>query len=164
MNRFLMLVGVAVVAAAMYVAASPASQQSKGPTEKQFLALKKTVTAQGKKLKVLNELAAIEVSVIEDCIQNAVPIDQFGNPNPSSGPAEGYHYQLPVNNAPTEIITTGLDVTDPTQDTGALFITGGDGTCGTLVNGSGLRHAAAKAGIHLPRAASHGWSFSTHQK
>ena len=49
MNRFLMLVGVAVVAAAMYVAASPASQQSKGPTEKQFLALKKTVTAQGKK-------------------------------------------------------------------------------------------------------------------
>ena len=51
MNRFLMLVGVAVVAAAMYVAASPASQQSKGPSEKQFLALKKTVTAQGKKLK-----------------------------------------------------------------------------------------------------------------
>ena len=53
MKRFLMLVGVAVVAAAMYVAASPASQQSKGPTEKQFLALKKTVTAQGKTLKML---------------------------------------------------------------------------------------------------------------
>lgn len=44
MKRFLMLVGVAVVAAAMYVAASPASQQSKGPTEKQFLALQKKVT------------------------------------------------------------------------------------------------------------------------
>jgi hypothetical protein len=43
MKRFLMLVGVAVVAAAMYVAASPASQQAKAPTEKQFLALKKQV-------------------------------------------------------------------------------------------------------------------------
>ena len=40
MKRFLMLVGVAVVAAAMYVAASPASQQSRGPTLKQFNALK----------------------------------------------------------------------------------------------------------------------------
>ena len=39
MKRFLMLVGVAVVAAAMYVAASPASQQSKGATVKQFNAL-----------------------------------------------------------------------------------------------------------------------------
>ncbi len=161
MNRFLILVGVAVVAAAMYVAASPASQQSKGPTAKQFLALKKTVTAQGKKIKLLDELAAIEVSVIEDCIQNAVPIDQFGNPGATT--PEGYHYDLPGNN-PEEILTTALDVTDPTQDNGALFITGGDATCGTLVNGAGLRHAAAKAGIHLPRAASHGWSFSTHQK
>jgi hypothetical protein len=38
MKRFLLLVGVAVVAAAMYVAASPASQQSSGPTAKQFKA------------------------------------------------------------------------------------------------------------------------------
>ncbi len=161
MNRFLILVGVAVVAAAMYVAASPASQQSKGPTAKQFNALKKTVTAQGKKLKVLNEFAALEVTLIEDCIQGAVPIDQFGNPGATT--PEGYHYDLP-GHVPEEILTTALDVTDPTQDTGALFITGGDATCGTLVNGSGLRHAAAKAGIQLPRAASHGWSFSTHQK
>ena len=55
MNRFLILVGVAVVAAAMYVAASPASQQSKGPTAKQFVALKKTVTAQGKTIKQLTK-------------------------------------------------------------------------------------------------------------
>ena len=162
MNRFLMLVGVAVVAAAMYVAASPASQQSKGPTEKQFVALKKTVTAQGKKIKQLNEVAAIEVTVIEDCIQGAVPIDQFGNPGDT--PPEGYNYHLAGSDPADDILTTGLDVADPTQDTGALFITGGDATCGTLVNGTGLRHAAAKAGIHLPRAASHGWSFSTHQK
>lgn len=160
MNRFLILVGVAVVAAAMYVAASPASQQSKGPTAKQFLALKKTVTAQGKKIKQLDELAAIEVSVIEDCIQIAVPIDQFGDG--SAAQTEGYNYSQPAGLG--NFFTTALDVTDPTQDTGALFVTGGDGTCGTLVNGTGLRHAAAKAGINLPRAASHGWSFSTHQK
>ena len=40
MKRFLMLVGVAVVGAAMYVAASPASQQANGPTARQFNALK----------------------------------------------------------------------------------------------------------------------------
>ena len=50
MKRFLMLVGVAVVAAAMYVAASPASQQA-GPTAKQFAALKKQVAALSKKVK-----------------------------------------------------------------------------------------------------------------
>ena len=38
MKRFLLLAGVAVVAAAMYVAASPASQQSKFATEKHFAA------------------------------------------------------------------------------------------------------------------------------
>jgi hypothetical protein len=161
MKRLLMLVGVAAVAAAMYVAASPASQQSKGPTEKQFLALQKKVTGQGKTIKTLKQFAGLEVTLIEDCIQAAVPIDQFGNPGAST--PEGYHYDLP-GNVPEEILTTALDVTDPTQDTGALFITGGDANCGTLVNGSGLRHAAAKAGIQLPRASSHAWSFSTHQK
>jgi hypothetical protein len=51
MTRFLMLVGVAAVAAAMYVAASPASQQSRGPTAKQFNALKKEVATLSKNLK-----------------------------------------------------------------------------------------------------------------
>jgi len=53
MKRFLLLVGVAAVAAAMYVAASPASQQSKGPTLKQFNALKKQVATLNKTLKSL---------------------------------------------------------------------------------------------------------------
>ncbi len=169
MQRLLMLVGVAVVAAAMYVAASPASQQSKGPSEKQFIALQKKVTAQGKTVKVLKQFAGLEVTLIQDCIQAAVPIDQFGDPTGQQGAAQGYRYSMvPVPTGAAgdaqDVLTTGLDVTDPTQDTGALFITGGDSTCGTLVNGSGLRHAAAKAGIRLPRAASHAWSFSTHQK
>jgi hypothetical protein len=159
MKRFLMLVGVAVVAAAMYVAASPASQQSKGPSEKQFLALEKKVTAQGKTIKTLKTLAAVEVTFFTDCVGAAIPIDQFGNP--TGNPAEGYHYLLPSNN-PQEILTTGLDVSD-SSDTGALYITGGTASCSTLVNGSGLRHLASKAGVALPRA-SHRWSFAAHQK
>ena len=53
MKRFLMLVGVAVVAAAMYVAAAPGSQQTKGPSLKQYNALKKEVTSLNKKVAAL---------------------------------------------------------------------------------------------------------------
>jgi hypothetical protein len=158
MKRFLMLVGVAVVAAAMYVAASPASQQSRGPTLKQFNALSKKVAAQGKTLKQLKAFATLEATFLTDCVQIAVPIDQFGNPDGTAN-AEGYNYHQPAS----DFLTTGLDVTDPAQDTGALFITGGDATCGTLVNGNGLRRAAARAGVQIPRATRHLPSFSAHQ-
>ena len=58
MKRFLMLVGVAVVAAAMYVAAGTASQQSAGVTAKQFAALKKQVASLSKTLKTVKAEAA----------------------------------------------------------------------------------------------------------
>jgi hypothetical protein len=163
MKRFLMLVGVAVVAAAMYVAASPASQQSSGPTAKQFNALKKQVASLSKSEKAVKKLAVAEAAVLAACDQLAVPIDQFGD---GQNQTEGYVYgQGGTPAAPTPaIFTTGLDVTDPTQDTGALFITGGDSTCSTLVNGSALRHDAAKAGMQLSRASSHLWSFSAHRR
>jgi hypothetical protein len=67
MKRFLMLVGVAVVAAAMYVAASPASQQSRGPTLKQFNALKKQVATLNKNLKNTKLEADAALGVIADC-------------------------------------------------------------------------------------------------
>lgn len=159
MKRFLLLAGVAAVAAAMYVAASPASQQSKFATEKQFLALQKKVTSQGKTIKQLKQLAALEATYFVDCAKLAVPIDQFGNP--TGNPAEGYHYLLPSGN-PQEILTTGLDAADPSTDSGALFITGGDASCGTLVNGTGLRRAAVKAGVRVPHAMAHRWSFTAH--
>lgn len=157
MKRLLMLVGVAVVAAAMYVAASPASQQSKGVSVKQFNALKKTVAAQGKKVKALDQLAGLEVTLIESCVQAAVPIDQFGDG--SATPTEGYQYSQPAGLG--DFLTTALDLSD-SSDSGALWITGGDSTCGTLVNGSGLRHAAARAGVQIPRTTHH-WSFTPHQ-
>jgi hypothetical protein len=67
MKRFLMLVGVAAVAAAMYVAASPASQQSRGPTLKQFNALKKQVATLNKKLKAVTSEADAAVGIIGTC-------------------------------------------------------------------------------------------------
>ena len=68
MKRFLMLVGVAVVAAAMYVAASPASQQAKGPTLKQFNALKKQVAGLSKSLKSTRAEADAAVGFIGECL------------------------------------------------------------------------------------------------
>ena len=55
MKRFLMLVGVAAVAGAMYVAAAPGSRQSTAPTARQFNALKQQVASLNKKLKVLTK-------------------------------------------------------------------------------------------------------------
>lgn len=152
MKRFLMLVGVAVVAAAMYVAASPASQQSKGPTAKQFAALKKQVAAQGKSLKQVKTLAVAEAQLLVACSNDgAIPIDQFGDP---VGGTEGYIYSTDGTTASNGsfALETALDAAQP-SDPSAIFFMGGDSTCATAV--SGLRHNAAKAGIRIARAASH---------
>ncbi|HKC19113.1 MAG TPA: hypothetical protein VKE27_05715 [Candidatus Dormibacteraeota bacterium] len=55
MKRFWMLVGVAVVAGAMYVAAAPGSRQAAGPTARQFAALQKQVASLNKNLKALKK-------------------------------------------------------------------------------------------------------------
>jgi hypothetical protein len=149
MKRFLMLVGVAVVAGAMYVAASPASQQAKAPTAKQFNALKKQVGTLTKSLKT-------DTTLLKDCMKIAVPINQFGDPDGSlSGTKQGYRYghgsTTTLGPATTELFTTGLDVSS-TSDTGAVWFVGGDSSCGTALGESALGHAAVKAGAQLPRA------------
>ena len=165
MKRFLMLVGVAVVAAAMYVAASPASQQAKGPTAKQFKALSNKVTALGHTVKGLKTVVAAEAKLLADCVKVAVPINQFGDPDGSlSGTAQGYDYgkgTFPGTPPTTGFFTTGLDVT-ATTDTGALWVVGGQSTCATDLGESVLRHAAARAGIRLPHARMHAPSFVAH--
>jgi outer membrane murein-binding lipoprotein Lpp len=55
MKRFLLLVGVAAVAGAIYVAAAPGSRQSTAPTAKQFNTLKKQIASLSKKVKVLTK-------------------------------------------------------------------------------------------------------------
>jgi hypothetical protein len=153
MKRFLMLVGVAVVAAAMYVAASPASQQAKGPTAKQFKALKNQVTALGHTVKGLKLVVAAQAKVLGDCLQTAIPVNQFGDPDGSqSGTTEGYVYgrgMFPGNPSdPVTGYTTGLDVTS-TGDTGSVWFVGADNTSGggavcaadLAAGGTALRHA-----------------------
>jgi hypothetical protein len=165
MNRFLMLVGVAVVAAAMYVAASPASQQAKGPTARQFKALKKQVASLSKAETSVKKLATAEAALLTACMKIAVPINQFGDPDGTiSGIKQGYHYGkggVPSSTT-ADIYTTGLDVSSST-DTGAAWFTGGDATCGTALGENTLRHAAAKAGIQLPRASLLHASFRAHR-
>jgi hypothetical protein len=109
MKRFLMLVGVAVVAAAMYVAASPASQQSSGPTTKQFNALKKQVAALNKKLKTTTLVADAALGIIGDCYltvgastanANGLGVSQFGSS------ATGFLFGTSTSAAPR----TALDV------------------------------------------------------
>jgi hypothetical protein len=172
MKRFLMLVGVAVVAAAMYVAAAPGSQQAKGPTARQFNALKKQVASLSKSLKLVTTQSALELKVLGDCVQVAVPINQFGDPDGSlSGTDQGFIYGKGGTPAAptTSFFTTGLDVTS-TDDTGAAWFVGAIGATGgakcsaDLGNGgNALRHAAAKAGIRLPRASSLRPSFTAHR-
>lgn len=135
MKRFLMFVGVAVVAAAMYVAASPASQQSKVPTEKQFLALKKQVATLSKTLKTVKAEAVEADGFLRACIASAnagiVPVNQFG------ASANGFVFG-PPDNTSAKTARTALDL-DPSATPGALLIAI-DPTC---VQTNGLRHGGA---------------------
>lgn len=171
MKRFLMLVGVAVVAAAMYVAASPASQQAKGPTAKQFKALKAQVTGLGHTVKGLKLVVAVEAKVLTDCVQVAVPINQFGDPDGSlSGTPQGYVYGRGAYPGtpgdPLTAYTTGLDVTS-TTDTGAAWFVGAKGptagaACASDIGAGALRRAAARVGVRLPHASVRAPSFVAH--
>jgi hypothetical protein len=143
MKRFLMLVGVAVVAAAMYVAASPASQQSSGPTAKQFKALKAQVASLSKSEKALKK-------IVTDCVRVALPINQFGDN--TSAQTEGYNYSQPSGAG--NFLTTALDVSD-VSDTGALWITGvlaqDRSACTTDLGENVLPHGFARAGFTAHR-------------
>jgi hypothetical protein len=147
MKRFWMLVGVAIVAAAMYVAASPASQQSKFATEKQFLALQKKVKTLSTTLKVVKAEANAAAGFIGACFLSTnggvVGLSRFGNPNAT--PATGYEF----NNGTAagdagDVLTTAIDADSST--TPGAWVQAVDPTC---VNTS-LRHRATHSGL-LPR-------------
>jgi hypothetical protein len=144
MKRLLMLLGVAVVAAAMYVAASPASQQAKGPTAKQFRALEKKVTALGKSLKSVKSEADAAVGIIGSCYLNVsgtsvsfkvMPVSQRGTPN--TGP--GFLYGTSGGSSPT----TALDITPVGPQ---AYLQEVDPMCATA---TGLRHGAVRLGRSL---------------
>src|SRR3954465_9991011 len=145
MKRFSMLVAVAAVAGAMYVAASPASQQSRGPTLKQFNALKKQVATLSKTLKtVVKPEADISASYILTCLSsvsggsitiNAMPVSQRGS-TPS-----GYLFGTPASGGSTPTTALDINTTAPTD-----VLQEFDPSC---LSGA-LRHSAARSGIsHL---------------
>jgi hypothetical protein len=140
MKRFLLLIAVAAVAGAMYVAASPASQQSRGPTLKQFNALKKQVTTLSKTLKVVKSEADAAVAIIGACYLKDngngtasfldMPVSQRGNSS------AGYLFGTSGTNLPT----TALDeVASGPQ----AYLQEVDPQCATT---SFLRHGAIRSG------------------
>src|SRR3954451_570662 len=145
MKRFLMLVAVAAVAGAMYVAASPASQQSRGPTLKQFNALKKQVATLSKTLKtVVKPEADISASYILTCLSsvsggsitiNAMPVSQRGSTT------SGYLFGASSPGVSTPTTALDINTTAPTD-----VLQEFDPSC---LSGA-LRHSAARSGItHL---------------
>jgi hypothetical protein len=154
-SRFVVLVGVAGVAGAMYVAAASGSQQSRGPTAPQFAALKKQVASLSKTVKGLKTVVIAETGLLASCDQHAAPINQFGDPSGTFG----YHWRQP--DGTTEILTTALDASSP-SDPNALWFAYGDSSCNLALGG--LRHAAGRAGIRLPRRSSHPGFLSAHQR
>jgi hypothetical protein len=141
MKRFLMLVGVAAVAGAMYVAASPASQQASGPTLKQFNALKKQVATLSKTLKTVKSEADASVAIIGTCYLKdngdgtvsfvTMPVSQLGNS--SSGFLFG-------TDAATALPRTALDVAASSP---SAYLQQVAPTCATQ---SFLRHGAVRSG------------------
>lgn len=118
MKRFLMLVAVAVVAGAMYVAASPASQQSRGPTARQFSALQHRVAKMSKILKTVKGQAQYARDYVHDCLRNtaqagAMPVSEFGD---AVNHARGYQYF----DGTTTHWTTALDI-DSSDTPGAYL-------------------------------------------
>jgi hypothetical protein len=117
MKRFLMLVGVAAVAGAMYVAAAPGSRQATAPTARQFTALKNQVAGLSKNLKALKKdeaqvkLAAVAaVEYIGACFLDtngnitSMAVNQFGNTT------TGFLFGVP-NGAPgSQTARSALDV------------------------------------------------------
>lgn len=134
MKRLLMFVGVAAVAGAMYVAAASGSQQSAGPTAKQFKALQSRVTALSKQVKRttnnLNELAFI---YIHCSLPSEIGIDQRG------GPGFGYSY---TPDGVDSTFTTALDLTTSANPAYAITpFNAADSGCQSLV-GLALRQNA----------------------
>jgi len=147
MKRFLMLVGVAVVAAAMYVAAGTASQQSRGPTAKQFNALKAQVASLGKKLKATKAEADAAVGFLATCLVSTNAgvwgVSEFGDG--STAHTFGYVYDDDGTGPTAPFDTSALDFDGST--TPDTYLQAVDPTC---VNTSPLRHLLKPGSGLLP--------------
>jgi len=122
MKRLLMFVGVAVIAAAMYVAASPASQQGGFASQKEVSALKKQVASLSKSLKSTKKESDAVAGFLSDCFLSTNAgvwgVSQFGDPAGSFG----YSY---TDNGTTLVTALDFDGTTTPQ----AFFQAVDPTC-----------------------------------
>jgi hypothetical protein len=142
MTRFLMLLAVAAVAGAMYVAAAPGGRTSSGPTAAQFRALSKKVSALQRQVKAVKKLATEEGVVLAGCLlYTTAPISRNGA---TTSGAAGYVYGVP--STPTAFgSTTALDIT-ATGGTPLYNLLGVSPDC------VGAIHPSAKAASHVAGA------------
>jgi len=125
MKRFLILVGVAVVAAAMYVAAGSASQTG-GVSPAKFNALEKKVAALSKTLKTVKVEAMDADQFLRSCMLppsngGVLPINEYGDPAGTFG----YKY---TDNGVDVINTTAIDA-DPAPSNTTAWIQVVDSAC-----------------------------------
>jgi outer membrane murein-binding lipoprotein Lpp len=143
MKRFMMLVGVAVVAAAMYVAAGSASQQATGPTAKQFKALKAQVAKLSKTLKSTKAEADAAVGFIAECLvsQNAGVwgVSEFGD-SQNTPATFGYNW----HDSNGDVFVTALDFDG--SATPQTYLQAVDPACVQ----TSLRHRLGHSGAHVP--------------
>lgn len=115
MKRLLMLVAVAVVASVMYVAASPASQQSRGPTAKQYRALKTQVAKMSRILRAVKRQSEYARDYVHNCLRStgagSVAVSEFGD-------AVTHTYGYQYFDGTSTHYTTALDLdTNPSSTT-----------------------------------------------
>jgi hypothetical protein len=114
MKRFLMLVAVAAIAGAMYVAAAPGGLRATGPTARQFATLKKQVGKLQKQVTGLQQEADGTVAVLTLCVMHQpIGVDQVGNST------SGYLFGSPQTapNAVTATASSALDLAPSTEAT-----------------------------------------------
>jgi hypothetical protein len=105
MKRFLMLLAVAVIAAALYVTTAPGSLQA-GPSAQQFAALKKQVSRLQKQVAAAQKYGEAALGVEALCIMHEpVGVDQFGDST------NGYLFG-PPQTAPTAVTATAGSALD----------------------------------------------------
>ena len=138
MRKLLLLVAVAAVAGAMYVAAASGSQQAAGVTASQFNALKKQVATLSKKVKTAqNDINAVAFAYAHCSLHSQIGIDQRG------GAAFGYSYSPDGINSS---FTTALDLN--TSGTPTYVITpfnSTDAGCESLVGAADLHRNTSSA-------------------
>ena len=152
MQRFLIFVGVAVVAAAMYVAASPASQQAKGPSAKQFKALQKQVAALKKDETSVKKLTIALAEIVGGCYLDTssnlvtLPVSEVGNTS------TGFYFGTAGATPSTLATRSALDVnaSSPTESLQEV-----NASC---LSSSGLKHGTGRAGVARLRL----WAARTH--